>query len=84
MWTINFGMNGRFALEQVDELSGIRIQAAIDQKVRIQGTIYQCKDNWYICEKDETEVYCDMNGKAYHSGHVELINLKMDEIGKHK
>ena len=72
--------DGIHGIYEMDE----SIQAAIDQKVRIQGTIYQCKDNWYICEKDETEVYCDMNGKAYHSGHVELINLKMDEIGKHK
>jgi hypothetical protein len=59
--------------------------AALDKKVRIQGAVYRCGDNWYICEKDETEIYCDIDGKAaYDSTHIQLINLDIDEIGKPK
>lgn len=59
--------------------------AALDKKVRIQGAVYRCGDNWYICEKDETEIYCDIDGKAaYDSTHIQLINLDIDELGKPK
>jgi hypothetical protein len=55
--------------------------AALDKKVTVQGTVYRCGDNWYICEKDETEIYCDANGKeAYSSSHIQLMNLKTDKI----
>jgi hypothetical protein len=59
--------------------------AALDKKVSIQGIVYRCGDNWYICEKDETEIYCDIDGKAaYDSTHIQLINLKINEISKPK
>lgn len=70
--------DGIHGIYEMDEF----LRTAIDQKVQIQGTIYPCGDNWYICDKDETEVYCDSNNKTYHSGHVELINLKTDELSK--
>jgi len=58
---------------------------AIDKKVSIQGAVYRCGDNWYICEKDETEIYCDIDGNAgYDSTHIQLMNLKIDEISKLK
>ena len=58
---------------------------AIDKKVRIQGVVYRCGGNWYICEKDETEIYCDIDGKAaYDSTHIQLINLDIDELGNPK
>ena len=58
---------------------------AIDKKVSVIGAVYRCGDNWYICEKDETEIYCDIDGKAaYDSTHIQLINLKIHEIGKPK
>ena len=59
--------------------------AALDKKVSIQGAIYRCDDNWYICDKDETEIYCDANGKeAYDYSYIQLMNLKTDEISKSK
>ena len=59
--------------------------AALDKKVSIQGAVYRCGDNWYICEKVETEIYCDIDGKAaYDSTHIHLMNLKIDEISKPK
>jgi hypothetical protein len=59
--------------------------AALDKKVSIQGAVYRCGDNWYICEKDETEVYCDTYGKeAYNFTHIQLMNLKTDKISKYK
>ena len=59
--------------------------AALDKKISIQGAIYRCGDNWYICDKDETEIYCDANGKkAYDYSHIQLMNLKTDEISKSK
>ncbi|MBW2219623.1 MAG: hypothetical protein JRF40_09065, partial [Deltaproteobacteria bacterium] len=57
---------------------------ALDKKVRIQGVVYRCGGNWYICEKDETEIYCDIDGKAYASSHIQLMNLKIDELSKPK
>jgi len=57
--------------------------AALDKKVSIQGAVYRCGDNWYICEEGETEIYCDIDGKAaYDSTHIHLMNLKIDEISK--
>jgi hypothetical protein len=73
-----------------DDLHGIyemgeTTAAALDKKVRIQGAVYRCGDNWYICEKDGTEIYCDIDGKAaYDSTHIQLINLDIDELGKPK
>ena len=59
--------------------------AALDKKVSLQGAVYRCGDNWYICEKDETEIYCDIDSKAaYDSTHIHLMNLKIDEISNHK
>jgi len=59
--------------------------AVLDKKVSIQGAVYRCGDNWYICEKDETEVYCDTYGnEAYDSTHIQLMNLKTDKISKYK
>ncbi|MBW1692747.1 MAG: hypothetical protein JRJ41_01050 [Deltaproteobacteria bacterium] len=59
--------------------------AALDKKVSVQGTVYQCGENWYICDKDETEIYCDINGKeAYDFTHIQLMNLKTDKISKPK
>ena len=59
--------------------------AALDQRVSIQGAVYRCGDNWYICEKDETEIYCATNGEeAYDSTHIQLINLKTDKTIKSK
>jgi len=59
--------------------------AALDKKVSVQGAVYRCGDNWYICEKDETEIYCDIDGKAaYDSTHIQLMNLKTDKISKSK
>jgi hypothetical protein len=59
--------------------------AALGKRVSIQGTVYRCGDNWYICEKDETEIYCDTNGKeAYVSSHIQLMNMKTDKISKSK
>jgi hypothetical protein len=57
---------------------------AIDKKVSVIGAVYRCGDNWYICEKEETEIYCDINGKSYTSSHIQLMNLKIDEIRKPK
>ena len=58
---------------------------ALGKKVSIQGAVYRCGDNWYICEKDETEVYCDSYGKeAYDFTHIQLMNLKKDKISKYK
>ncbi len=56
--------------------------AALDKKVSIQGAVYRCGDNWYICEEDETEIYCDIDGKAYTSSDIQLKNLRIDEISK--
>jgi len=73
-----------------DDLHGIyemgeATAAALDKKVSIQGAVYRCGDNWYICEKDETEIYCDIDGKAaYDSTHIHLMNMKIDEISKPK
>ena len=54
--------------------------AALDKKVKIQGAVYRCGDNWYICEKDETKIYCDADGEAaYDYTHIQLINLIIDE-----
>lgn len=64
---------------------GETTSAALDKKVRVKGVVYRCGDNWYICEKDETEIYCDIDGKAaYDSTHIQLINLDIDELGKPK
>jgi hypothetical protein len=70
---VNKGIHGIYEMDE-------SIQVAIGQKVRVQGALYQCKDNWYICEKDETEVYCNINGTVNNSNHIELINLKLDNI----
>jgi len=58
---------------------------ALTKTVSIQGSVYRCGCNWYICEKDEIEIYCDADGKkAYDSTHVQLINFKTDIIRKSK
>ncbi len=74
---VSEGIHGIYEMDE-------SIQVAIGQKVRVQGTLYQCEDNWYICEKDETEVYCNINGAANNSNHIELINLKLDNIKKQR
>jgi hypothetical protein len=59
--------------------------AALDKKISVKGTVYRCGDNWYICDKDETEIYCDANGKeAYDYTHIQLMNFKTDEISTPK
>jgi len=70
--------NGIHGIYEMDE----SLRKAVDQKVEIQGTIYPCGDNWYICDKDKTEIYCDSYGKVYDSSHVELIHLKMNAIDR--
>lgn len=56
--------------------------AALDKKVSIQGIVYRCGDNWYICEKDEAIIYCAIDGKAYNSSHIQLKKIKINEISK--
>lgn len=72
---VSEGIHGIYEMDE-------SIRVAIGKKVRVQGTLYQCEGNWYICEKDETEVYCNINGAANNSNHIELINLKLDNIKK--
>ena len=65
--------------------TGEATAAALDKKVSIQGTVYRCGNNWYICEKDENKIYCDIDGKtANDPTHIQLMNLKIDEISKLK
>ena len=63
---VSEGVHGIYEMDE-------SIQAAIDRKVRVLGLIYQCEDNWYICDKDEPQVYCTNSGKPYRSDHIELF-----------
>ena len=63
---VSEGIHGIYEMDE-------SIQAAIDHKVRVRGLIYRCENNWYICDEDETRVYCTTSGKAYRSDHIELL-----------